>query len=556
MFVFAIGVLPFQVFAQELDWVIPFGGNSFDQGKDVTSDPWGNIYTTGYFSNQMDADAGADVFNLTSNGSNDVFLIKTSSEGEFLWAFSFGSTDDDQAMKVAVNDSGNVFVAGVFETSIDLIPGQGEYWLNAQGGTDGFIVEFDENGELIDAMVIGGPFHDRINSINIGEDQKIAVTGHFADQVSFGPESDEFTITSQGYVDAFVLMLDQNLNTIWVRQVGAAYHTLGDDVTFGPDGLVYACGDFEVTIDLNTGPETWMVNTLGVWDSFVICLDEAGNFMWGNLIQSAGEEDIVGIECNQYNELFVTGSFGGTTEVQVNEEEVIVLENQGGLDIYIAMIDVFGEFEWFEIIGSETDEKSHSLDVDDFGNIYLTGEFESSVDFDPSSGTYYLYSEGLLDAFALGLNTSGDMIWCSQMGSGGNDCGYGIHGTIESDVFVTGQFSETAMVMGTDSITSQGWRDAFLWKIKESPVLMPEIQEFDGFGIWPNPCLEVLNVRLDQLCDDVMVSLFSLSGELILIERHAHSSVLEIDLQEIPSGEYFIEIILNGTKKRGKIMKM
>jgi len=84
-------------------WAKSFGstGTNLDIGNSLKLDLAGNIYTTGWFSGTGDFDPGAGVFNLTSTesfasgGSPDVFIHKLNSEGNFLWAKSFGGNAAD-----------------------------------------------------------------------------------------------------------------------------------------------------------------------------------------------------------------------------------------------------------------------------------------------------------------------------------------------------------------------------------------------------------------------------------------------------------------------------
>ena len=75
--------------------VAVFGGTGSDVGYSVAVDSSGNVYTTGKFKDTVDFDPGAGTANLTSNGGIDVFVSKLDSSGNYVWAKSFGSTEDD-----------------------------------------------------------------------------------------------------------------------------------------------------------------------------------------------------------------------------------------------------------------------------------------------------------------------------------------------------------------------------------------------------------------------------------------------------------------------------
>ena len=105
------------VFIQKLDpsgnfiWAKAFGGTSTDQGNSITVDVFGNIYTTGFFSDTVDFDPGAGTFNLTSAGNHDVFIQKLDASGSFLWAKAFGSSSNDFGLSITADAFGNALSA-------------------------------------------------------------------------------------------------------------------------------------------------------------------------------------------------------------------------------------------------------------------------------------------------------------------------------------------------------------------------------------------------------------------------------------------------------------
>ena len=84
-------LLTFQLFitligySQNFEWAHSIGGTGTDRGTAINTDPWGNVYITGFFSDSFDFDPGLDTFNISSNGGFDLFVQKLDSSGNFIW---------------------------------------------------------------------------------------------------------------------------------------------------------------------------------------------------------------------------------------------------------------------------------------------------------------------------------------------------------------------------------------------------------------------------------------------------------------------------------------
>ena len=66
--------------------------------------------------------------------------------------------------------------------------------------------------------------------------------------------------------------------------------------------------------------------------------------------------------------------------------------------------------EWAKKIGGGQADVTRSMAIDTFGNIYTTGRFSGTVDFDPSIGVFELTAIGIQDACILMLDSSGNFI--------------------------------------------------------------------------------------------------------------------------------------------------
>src|SRR5690606_28763621 len=99
----------------------------------------------------VDFDPGIGVFNLTSNGSSDVFIQKLDVSGNFLWAKSFGGgpSSSAAAFSITIDNNGNIYTTGRFWATVDFDPGVGVYNLTSNGRHDIFIQKLDVNGDFL-----------------------------------------------------------------------------------------------------------------------------------------------------------------------------------------------------------------------------------------------------------------------------------------------------------------------------------------------------------------------------------------------------------------------
>lgn len=123
---------------------------------------------------------------------------------------------------------------------------------------------------------------------------------------------------------------------------------------------------------------------------------------------------------------------------------VIVAGKWAG-DIFVMKFNATGTLQWFRLLNGPTDQDgAYGVDVDVAGNVYVTGYFFGTVDFDPGSGVYNLSSGNYRDVFILKLNSSGNFLWAKQYGGDRSDEGLGIVLDILGDIYICGYFKDTA----------------------------------------------------------------------------------------------------------------
>jgi len=399
------------IYVQKLDpngnllWVKSIGGAFNDFGHSIAVDDLGSIYVTGSFSGSVDFDPGPGTSNLTSNGFDDIFVLKLDQNGDFLWAKQMGSTQSDEGASLSVDHFGNVYTTGSFEGTVDFDPGVGTTNLTANQARDIFIQKLDPNGNFLWVKHMGDFTLDRGFYIKIDSSGNLYSTGRFGGTIDFDPGNGTSNLTSNGNADIFIQKLDANGNFIWAKSFGGIYGDFSSSLAIDYNGNIYTTGNFTGLVDFDPGANITNLNSNGSSDIFIQKLDSNGNFLWAKSMGGNIEDWGLSITVDQMGFIYNSGFFNSTADFDPGSG-INNLTSNGHQDIFIQKLDSNGNSIWVEQIGGWGIDGCRSIDVSDSGNIYAIGYYWDTVDFDPGIDTNYLASNGMMDIFMLKLGPS------------------------------------------------------------------------------------------------------------------------------------------------------
>ena len=392
------------IFVQKLDasgnflWAFAIGGIAADQGKVIATDELGNVYLSGYFTYTVDFDPGPGVFQLISNGTRDMFVLKLDPDGNFVWAKSVGGTAIERGYGLVVGDSEEVYVAGTFNDKVDFDPGPATVSVMSNGGLDVFVQKMDSAGNFLWVRSIGGSSNDYAYDLSLGIDGEIYVIGSFRDTVDFNPGAGTFEVIAIGESDVFIQCLQANGDLDWVRTFGSTYLDFGYSVLTDQLGNVIISGTFEDIADFDPGPNDYYLSSNGNKDIFLVKLDGSGNFIWARSLGGSSFDYGNALAKDGAGNIYLTGSF--TEVMDFNPGSGTFISTSGGnRDIYVLKLADDGGFYWAKTLGGIQGDIGYSIDLDKKGNVYVVGSFMDIVDFDPGSGVYELGSIGDADVF-------------------------------------------------------------------------------------------------------------------------------------------------------------
>lgn len=389
-------------------WAKSIGGLSDDIIWGIKTDNFGNIYLVGQFEGTVDFNpSDTAVFELTSSGLWEVFVLKLNTNGEFIWAKKFGGTGSDIGLSIDIDASGNIYTTGYFSGSANFGTDT-PYYLNSLSGTNTFILKLDTDGNFIWAESFeGGSGSGDFISLDIMSN--VYITGNFSGTTDFNPsELDTFNINATGtYADIFVSKLDSNGNFIWAKSFEGNDYGVGRYLILNEFNNVYFVGYFRGTVNFSTGSIVNNHTSVGNGDIIILKFDSDGDVLWSKQIGGVNNDNGYSIKLDEMENVYIAGSFQSTVDFNPSVSDTFNITSAGAYDIFLSKLDANGTFIWALSMGGIGVDAAHSIIIDTNYNIYTSGNFHSIADFNPSETELYnLVAEGDFDIFVHKMSQS------------------------------------------------------------------------------------------------------------------------------------------------------
>lgn len=267
----------------------------------------------------------------------------------------------------------------------------------------------------------------------------IYTTGLFDQTIDFDPGPGVFNLTATSISDAFILKLDNSGNFLWARQFQASSSggvACGLTICVDSSGNILSGGYFLNSIDLDPGLNNNIAISHGFYDFYVSKLDSNGNFLWGHNFGGGDNDQINSLSIDKFGNVICTGyHFNDTIDFDPGPGIYNVAAN-GGRKVYILKLNQNGNLIWVESLDGEDGK---SVFTDTMSNIYLTGSFDGTIDFDFGVGIFNLTS-AWQDVFILKLDQNGNFLWAKNMGGFDADQGNSIKVDGVGNVYSIGTF--------------------------------------------------------------------------------------------------------------------
>ena len=403
---------------------------------------------------------------------------KLSSNGTYGWTKRIGGTGNDKASAsgIAVDTSGNVYIAGSFWGEFDFaddFSGHSDLKTSADM-YNAFVTKLSPSGDYFWTKRIGGAGNDGASGITVDAHDNVYVAGYFSESVNFAADfGGTSNKTSLGNTDIFVTKIDANGTYGWTKRIGGADNDKASGIAVDAHDNVYVAGYFEKTVDFRAdfGGEETKISYGDTTDIFVTRIDASGTYGWTKRIGGEDNDKASGIAVDADDNVYIAGSFRGEFDFADDfAGEPDQGASHGDEDIFITMLTADGDYGWSRRMGGAGADTARAVAVDSSGGIYVTGYFEQTVDFRADfGGNNTKTSAGNQDIFITKVSPDGTYAWTRRMGGVDDDYGLGITVNQADVVYMTGFFTGSVNFGSdfgkSDFKRSTGQTDVFLTKI-------------------------------------------------------------------------------------------
>ncbi len=418
-----------------------------------------------YVAGQYSGYATFDTVFIDGHGTYDAFLAKYNTEGAIQWVRHAGGPNEDYATGVCIDEDGYIYITGYFLDSIffDTLK------LVSADLHDIFIAKYSPSGERVWAKRAGGRGEDRGYAITSNRFNEIAIAGQFTGTATF----DQAHVTSSGDYDAFIAKYNSNGTCQWVKKGGGGDDDAAKGVSadqfgnFFTTGYIYGNTVFD-TVHLNTNPPTST-------DIFIAKYTSTGGLAWAKRCDSYLGDNPYGISTDWQGYSYLTGYFQNETTFGTH-----TIYAEGYNDAFLAKYSPEGECDWAKAIGGNDLDLGTAICTDDYGFVYITGCFDTEIFFEDTDYIAPGYEVFIAKYFA-----EGDEVWTQIGGGAGNDFGNAIAVNSAGEVVVAGYYNLYGY-FGQYTLPLAQQQDIFVTKLGNN-VGMYEQHAGSFARIYPNP---------------------------------------------------------------------
>ncbi|MBN1989450.1 MAG: T9SS type A sorting domain-containing protein [Bacteroidales bacterium] len=556
-------------------WAKRAGGNGGDVARGVAVDSEGNVVVVGTYRSNNNNNATFGHIQVSGGG---LFVTKLDSEGNFLWVSRTDGNVAADGFAVDLDQNDNIYVTGVFQSTVTF----GNYTLNGTESSQGtafdaaFITKLNNEGTFLWAKSIEVPEDGwlvaRSYSIKADPEGNNYIAGYYDGTAIFGETTLDSYSDGTGSFNVFITKLNSEGEFVWANhatlpndeaQAAAYAHAIAID----SDQNVYITGEYQGTPKFGTT----VLAQPNYINLFVAKLNSSGQFLWalGNGADNENWGSSIVVDNEGY--CYVGGKWGHWVYGYADEIQYSITfgsqtftKNHTGPNAFVTKISSHGEYVWAKSVsthGSPSGSYTNALAADNYNNIYATGFFLRTANFDSFSFTSFEMNDVPLVDIWVGRigdnNPPNEMLTFSVKANSQPISNATI--AINQEELATNSNGLASVTLPFASyaytVTHPNYKtynaeinfqeETTVNLVLESNTTSSESHLANGISLYPNPFKDVIYIANYQYVNSIMIN--TSTGTNVLSQPLSSNT---LNTSRLNKGVYIVTVFLNNGEKQ------
>jgi hypothetical protein len=430
----------FYSFSQKLDTVYRNAGYGQMEHVGLFKEGNGNTVIAGTYAQSInDIDPGAGTVTLPSASNFGFYIIKYSASGAYQSHLGVYGTGNVMAQDATRDASGNYYVVGEFSGTADFDPSGAVF--NVSSGTSNskaFIAKYDQNLNFLSVNTFTNTNYSSFQSVKTDAAGKVYVGGYFWGTQDFDFGTGTVSETSATTGSNLFAVYDPNFNLLNRFANFGRFKTLCE---VDNSGNIYLAGSFDAMSDFDPSAATYTLSPNGGSDVYIAKYNASMALQWAGQIGGANSESLKNLKLDAFENPLLLGEFSGTVDFNISTSAAYTLTSVA-TDNFLVRMSSIGTFNWarqYQLSNLTANVLGDYVNVDAANNVYFTGSFNGTKNFNNGGTPFNMVATGDVDGFVEKLDNTGNQVWCFRFG--GSTPGYNYTGGHCISLESSGQFN-------------------------------------------------------------------------------------------------------------------
>lgn len=336
--------------ARNIEWQKTLGGNQNDLLIDAVQCADGGYLLAGHSKSDISGEKSEN-----SYGDFDYWIVRLDEFGNYLWDKTIGGDLEEKLANIVIHNDTTYVLAGH-----SISDSTGLKSANSEGDFDFWIVNIDDDGNILWQNTLGGSLRENLYSFEKTTDNGFIVGGD-----TKSPVSGDKTTPMMGLDDYWIVKLDEEGNFVWDYSLG------GDNQSVEGQAIQTADGNYIIAGLSNCGIEGIKSEPAYALSMWIIKLNEDGEVIWENTIGTEGYDYFTDIKPTLDGGAIISTYSEVPASIDQSEDPIY-------RDFWIIKLNEMGVIEWENIIKAGLSDVSPKI-YEIAANEYIIGGSSSST---------------------------------------------------------------------------------------------------------------------------------------------------------------------------------